>query len=239
MSSENFIALKDDQVLIDSLKKNNYTALFFYADWAEQCNQVELAIEALAKSYPTTTFFKIDAGEFEEIVEGYEIEMVPTVIFVKGKSTVDRIEGLNIPELTKVAKKLLEKGSEYVNGDEAATGRVSSASLPPKNKMDLTNRLKKIINHEPVMVFIKGTPAQPRCGFSRRIVEILKNNKVKFGHFDILSDEDVRQGLKEFSNWPTFPQLYIDGELVGGIDIVQEMVDTDEFIDSIPENSRL
>jgi Grx4 family monothiol glutaredoxin len=70
---------------------------------------------------------------------------------------------------------------------------------------------------------MQGTPEEPRCGFSRKVVEALQRNGAPFSTFDILTDEDVRQDLKEYSEWPTFPQLYADGELVGGCDIVLEM----------------
>jgi len=72
-------------------------------------------------------------------------------------------------------------------------------------------------------------PSHPRCGFSRQIVDILNAHSVTFDAFDILQDEDVRQVLKEFSNWPTYPQLYVNGELVGGLDIVRELVDSGDF----------
>jgi Grx4 family monothiol glutaredoxin len=70
------------------------------------------------------------------------------------------------------------------------------------------------------MLFMKGTPGEPKCGFSRQLVAILRDNAVKYGFFNILADDEVRQGLKEFADWPTFPQLWVDGELVGGLDIV-------------------
>ena len=73
------------------------------------------------------------------------------------------------------------------------------------------------------MLFMKGTPDAPRCGFSNQIVEVLKVNDISFSSFDILEDNEVRQGLKEFSEWPTYPQLYIKGELMGGLDIVKEI----------------
>jgi len=84
-------------------------------------------------------------------------------------------------------------------------------------------RLRALVSASPVQLFMKGSPAEPRCGFSRKVVEALKETGVPFGHFDILQDEEVRQGLKEFSNWPTYPQLYAKGELVGGCDIILEM----------------
>lgn len=93
----------------------------------------------------------------------------------------------------------------------------------PKEK-DLSTRLQELIEKQPVMVFIKGTPQEPRCGFSRQIVGLLNDRHVKYGHFDILSDDEVRQGLKTHVDWPTFPMLFYKGELLGGLDIVKEMV---------------
>lgn len=73
------------------------------------------------------------------------------------------------------------------------------------------------------MVFMKGSPEAPRCGFSRKVTEALSSEGISYGSFDILSDESVRQGLKQLSNWPTYPQVYVQGELLGGCDIVLEM----------------
>jgi Grx4 family monothiol glutaredoxin len=84
------------------------------------------------------------------------------------------------------------------------------------------------------MIFIKGTPEAPRCGFTKQLLALLNEQGVQFGSFDILSDPAVREGLKSFSNWPTYPQLYLSGELVGGLDIVKEMVASGEFASSIP-----
>lgn len=73
------------------------------------------------------------------------------------------------------------------------------------------------------MLFMKGSPNAPQCGFSRQITDILKSNDIPFASFDILTDERVRSGLKKFSDWPTFPQLYVSGEFVGGLDVVKEI----------------
>jgi Grx4 family monothiol glutaredoxin len=95
----------------------------------------------------------------------------------------------------------------------------------------LQSRIKKLVNRHKVMLFMKGLPSAPRCGFSRQIVEILDDSGVAYDAFDILEDEQVRQGLKEFSDWPTYPQLYVSGELVGGLDIVRELKDSNELED--------
>lgn len=99
----------------------------------------------------------------------------------------------------------------------------------------LEDRLKKLLTSSPVMLFMKGTPDAPRCGFSSKVVNALKEEGVKFGSFDILADEEVRQGLKTFSNWPTFPQLYCKGELVGGCDIVMELRGNSELKSTLSE----
>ena len=80
-----------------------------------------------------------------------------------------------------------------------------------------------------VVLFMKGVPDAPRCGFSRRIVGLLREQGVQFSSFDILQDESVRQGLKVLNDWPTFPQLIVKGEFVGGLDVVKEMVDNGEL----------
>jgi monothiol glutaredoxin len=88
---------------------------------------------------------------------------------------------------------------------------------------DVRARIQTLIAQSKVMLFMKGTKSFPACGFSNTVVQILKKEGVPFETFNILSDPDVRQGLKEFSSWPTYPQLYVDGKFVGGCDIVTEM----------------
>jgi len=80
-----------------------------------------------------------------------------------------------------------------------------------------------------VVLFMKGTPAEPRCGFSRKTIAVLRGKNVEFSHFDILTDDSVRQGLKVFNDWPTFPQLIIKGDFVGGLDVVSEMAENGEL----------
>ena len=85
---------------------------------------------------------------------------------------------------------------------------------------------------------MKGTPETPRCGFSRTAVELLQGAKITFSTFDILGDEEVRQGLKKYSNWPTYPQLYGDGKLVGGLDIMKELNEEGELADNLPASAK-
>jgi len=93
----------------------------------------------------------------------------------------------------------------------------------------LDARLQALINQAPVMLFMKGEPDAPQCGFSRTIVALLREHGVNFEHFDILEDEEVRQGLKRFSNWPTYPQVYAHGELLGGLDVCKDLAESGEL----------
>ncbi|KAF2459944.1 monothiol glutaredoxin-like protein-4 [Lineolata rhizophorae] len=96
-----------------------------------------------------------------------------------------------------------------------------------KTKEELFSRLADLVKAAPVMLFMKGTPSAPQCGFSRQTVSLLRQRGIRYGFFNILADDDVRQGLKEYADWPTFPQLWVGGELVGGLDIVKEEFEND------------
>ena len=93
----------------------------------------------------------------------------------------------------------------------------------------VADRIKQDIADNSVVLFMKGTPVFPQCGFSARVVQILTQLGVKFKGIDVLADPAIRQGIKEFSNWPTIPQLYVKGEFVGGCDIVSEMYENGEL----------
>ncbi|KAK7576122.1 hypothetical protein V9T40_012408 [Parthenolecanium corni] len=94
-------------------------------------------------------------------------------------------------------------------------------------------RLSSLINQADIMVFMKGDRNTPRCGFSRQLMEILKETNLPFDTFDILTDEDVRQSLKVYSNWPTYPQVYVKGELVGGLDIIKSLKEDGDLISTL------
>ncbi len=91
------------------------------------------------------------------------------------------------------------------------------------------DRIASDVGSNDVVLFMKGTPVFPQCGFSAAVVQILTNLGVKFKAIDVLKDPDVRQGIKDFSNWPTIPQLYVKGEFVGGCDIIREMYEAEEL----------
>lgn len=95
---------------------------------------------------------------------------------------------------------------------------------------DIFSEIKKEISENRVMLYMKGTPAMPQCGFSARVAQILQHLGVQgYGYANILEDQEKRQGIKDFTDWPTIPQLYIDGEFVGGSDIIMQMFQNGEL----------
>ena len=95
--------------------------------------------------------------------------------------------------------------------------------------------IEERINSSKVFLFMKGTPEDPQCGFSAQVVSILNDLGIEFDSFDVLSDENIRQGVKEYANWPTIPQLYINGKFIGGCDIVRELVASGELLEMVME----
>jgi monothiol glutaredoxin len=96
-------------------------------------------------------------------------------------------------------------------------------------------RIQSDVESNPVVLYMKGTPVFPQCGFSAQVVQVLSHLGVKFKAFNVLEDDQLREGIKEFSNWPTIPQLYVGGEFVGGCDIVREMYQSGELAELLKD----
>lgn len=88
---------------------------------------------------------------------------------------------------------------------------------------ELDTKIKELLKNYPVILFMKGDKYFPKCGFSKTVVDILNESEAHYATFDILLDEEIRSGLKEYSDWPTYPQLYIKGDLIGGCDIIKQL----------------
>ena len=203
------------------------TVINFMTDWHEPCLHMNLVFEELSRTFPSILYFQADAEVYEELGDSFDIEQVPTFVMVNNGLKVDQVVGANPLELKEMLAKYASMKQPLIS------------TLPVAEEL-LNDKLRKLVNSQPVMIFIKGTPAAPQCGFSRQLIEILDKEDCAYGSFNILEEEQVRQGLKEFSNWPTFPQVYIQGELVGGLDIVKEMVQDGEFQKMLPNlNARL
>ena len=99
--------------------------------------------------------------------------------------------------------------------------------------MEINERIKQDLDANPVKLYMKGSPSFPQCGFSKHVVDILANYDVEFGSTNILEDPEMRQGLKDYFDWPTFPMLCVSGELVGGCDIISELHQNGELQEAL------
>ncbi|KAJ1358145.1 hypothetical protein KIN20_016467 [Parelaphostrongylus tenuis] len=217
----------------------------FYASWAPPCDQVNKMLANLKedyKSYSIGVAF-IDAEAVPEVSAMCSISAAPTLVYFLDGKEVDRVDGYKPAETEmKLTKYSFDIAAAPRQASERATmptpsSKEVTATVPSskEHREDLNSRLKKLIESNRLMLFMKGSPDNPQCGFSKQIVELLNDVDASFGSFDILQDEEVRQGLKTYSNWPTFPQLYLDGELIGGLDVFREELHDDEFVAKLPK----
>ncbi|EPQ53900.1 glutaredoxin [Gloeophyllum trabeum ATCC 11539] len=201
----------------------------FWAPWAAPCAQMNDVVLELARRHPALLVLQVEAEEQPDIAESFEVEAVPAFVVLRGHTLLARVSGADAPALTNAIAAHLRPASVQPKAQSDALPAPPEGETPAQ----LEERLRGLMNQQRVMLFMKGTPDAPRCGFSRKTVGILRDHGVQFGSFDILSDESVRQGLKVVNNWPTFPQLIVNGEFVGGLDIIQEMIENGEFEDIV------
>ncbi|KAF8554002.1 glutaredoxin [Imleria badia] len=197
----------------------------FWAPFAEPCKQMNEVVTELAKKHPELLVLQVEAEEQEDISQSFDIQSVPSIILLRGHTLLDQISGVDAVSVSKSVDKHLGKGPRpYAQAIKLEESEESEEKL--------NARIRSIMNQSPVVLFMKGEPDGPRCGFSRKAVNLLREQNVNFTHFDILKDEAVRQGVKKLNDWPTYPQFIVKGELVGGLDVVTEMVTNGEFADA-------
>uniref|UniRef100_A0A0G4HW89 Thioredoxin domain-containing protein n=1 Tax=Chromera velia CCMP2878 TaxID=1169474 RepID=A0A0G4HW89_9ALVE len=199
----------------------------FFAGWHPPAKQMANMVGPLSKDFAKTCeFFLVDADKSADLMKSNKVQSIPTVLITKSGAVLAKIEGANPPALVQQLKQFssqLEAGMLKVDSNVAAAGGPAAATAASAPEESQQQRLERLTKAASVMVFMKGSKQQPFCKFSRALMGILNEYKVDFDTFDVLMDESVRAGMKTFSNWPTFPQLYVNGEFVGGVDIVTEM----------------
>lgn len=205
--------------------KEAFLVLIFDAKFTGQQDIVDESIKALLESPEVKdkiVLGMVDVEENNDLATELSILSVPMAACIMKGKTIKKIDTLEPSKLVKIVQEELRKYALLSTSDIA-----DSKVADPKER--LNEYLKRLVNRASVMVFMKGEPKAPRCGFSRQLVEILGKHDISYETFDILQDEDVRQGLKEFSDWPTYPQIYVKGEFVGGLDILKQMEETGEL----------
>ncbi|QPG73501.1 hypothetical protein FOA43_000812 [Brettanomyces nanus] len=231
--------------------KDKLIALYFHTPWASPCIQMNKVISTLADSPQNKhiDFLSINADNFPEISDLFDISAVPYFVLVKNGTILKELSGADPKEFASALEQLggneqeietnqadssvsKEKSSSVFDYVSSATNNQDAApaavALEEESPEQLKARLRKLTTAAPIMLFMKGTPSAPQCGFSRQLVAILREHQVRFGFFDILKDDTVRQGLKKFSDWPTYPQLYVGGNFQGGLDIIKESLSENE-----------
>lgn len=209
--------------------KGKAAVVHFWAEWAEQCGQMDEILKALLEVHKGKVYFgRCEAEETPEISQKYEISAVPTVLLLKDGKEISRINGIDPVKLSESVEKLV-------------SGQVLDSGVEAKTSETLNEKLHRIIHQDSIVLFMKGHPKEPKCKFSRAVMALFNEimPDLEFSHFDILQDEEVRQGIKEYSNWPTFPQLYIEGDLVGGLDVMKEMNEEAELVEMFEKADKL
>ncbi|KAK2624239.1 hypothetical protein QTJ16_006189 [Diplocarpon rosae] len=243
-----------------SLPASTLQVIYFKAEWAAPCKQMTTVLKTLASSYPiteplSTSWIALDAEDVPDVSDSFDVTAVPFLVLQRDGQVLETVSGSDALKVRTAIEKHANASSTPKAVSKAATTPASNgmeakslnndaptsqdpATAPEKSSAEikedkeaLHKRLSSLVKAAPVMLFMKGTPSAPQCGFSRQLVALLRENSVKYGFFNILADDEVRQGLKEFADWPTFPQLWVDGDLIGGLDIVKEEISNDpEFL---------
>ncbi|XP_031396420.1 monothiol glutaredoxin-S17 [Punica granatum] len=240
--------VKSKEELDGVVKTGAPTILHFWASWCDASKHMDQVFSHLSTDFPLSHFLRVEAEEQPEISVAYSVAAVPYFVFFKDGKVVYTLEGADPSGLANKVSKiagLIKPGEpaapaslgmaagpavlETVQELAKENGSFQAEPVHPGISSSLKFRLQELVKSNSVMLFMKGVPEAPRCGFSQKVVDILKDEGVKFGSFDILSDDEVREGLKKFSNWPTFPQLYCNGELLGGCDIAVAMHESGEL----------
>jgi len=237
-SIEEITSVESWEKHVSSLPPHTLLIVSFHAPWAAPCAQMATVLSTLASEYPvtqplSTSWVKVNAEDLSDISEAYNVTAVPFLVLIRNGEVLETVSGSSAVKVRNAIESHASKTGTVAtanNGSTTATRNDEPEATTEedleKKKQELFRRLGDLVKAAPVMLFMKGTPSEPKCGFSRQLVGILRDNAVKYGFFNILADDEVRQGLKEFADWPTFPQLWVDGELVGGLDIVKEELDS-------------
>mmetsp|Transcript_31225 Transcript_31225/g.92933 ORF Transcript_31225/g.92933 Transcript_31225/m.92933 type:complete len:352 (+) Transcript_31225:45-1100(+) len=214
------------------------TTVLLWAPWHPPSVHLTKVLEAIAAEHKTVGFAKVNTDVCPGLATSLSADQVPFAAFLDPQGNkIDQLAGADPPKLVEKVKNLAMRPFEPSGTCSGSTACANSGACGGQGgEEDLNAKLKNLINFSPVMLFMKGSKDEPFCKFSKQAVGILNKHGAEYSTFDILQDDEVRQGLKDYSNWKTYPQLYIDGELMGGVDILKEM-DEDGTLDEALKGS--
>eukprot|EP00483_Globobulimina_turgida_P011512 UN11534 len=208
------LTVKNEDSFKTSYAKSSFCVLYFWTDWHNSCKQIQSVLSELSYDHKELQFYSINAEQFEDLTSLFNVESVPTIILCKKQTETKRLEGESIPNTVNTIKQFAnhsQTDSSLILKPNYEEEKEKEKEKEKESTQQLNQRIAKLIAAAPIMLFMKGTPQEPKCKFSRAIVEIFaQQNVTKYGYFNILNDVLVRNQIKIYSNWKTFPQLYIN-----------------------------
>ena len=200
----------------------------FVADWAgEACTSAHQILSASSSKHSVPFTVVTEESDASNLFDSMRVEVVPSVVAVKNGMEVGRVEGVDPKGIISLVEKYSDTNNIEVEINIAAQANTMPVPVNPPTTYS-NDQIVALINRHKLMLFIKGTPEQPQCGFTTQLLRLLSEHGLHaqnghFSTFNILADAALRAALKEWAQWPTYPQIYWKGELLGGLDILKEM----------------
>lgn len=190
---------------------SSLVVLVFTSPQVAACEDLLVALNEFSGVHPEITFAQIDINRLPEAVEYFKVTALPLTLVYQATSQLHKLEGSDVPWV-------LAQISSSQNSWTETYSAVKATSY---------EKIQSLIGSAPLVLFIKGSPAAPKCKFTKKLLGLLSPHA--FESVDILEDDSVREWMKQYSNWPTFPQVYFKGEFLGGVDIIEEMHNSGEL----------
>lgn len=225
--------------------------IYFYMENDELCHSMGNFIMESNTKFEDILFFYInmDYPLNKDILQMFNVSIVPYGILLKDSYVLQKFYGSNLINFLQTLDECTSTIYSGVNINNSLPenknqeGRTLQKYNQTFNKnvlhdeedfldtetliSELDEKLERLVNSMPVMVFVKGTPNEPKCRYSRYLIELLRKHHIRFGFFNVLKDPFIKEALKRFTDWPTFPQVYLNGEFQGGLDIIIENLEED------------
>jgi Grx4 family monothiol glutaredoxin len=196
----------------------------FSASWCEPCKAVNEFLEKEATSYEgRVVFAEVDCERLGDVCENEGVESVPFIAFFRTPIAGEVRHVERVADVAGAKMDLISMNIRSLYGDNGGKG------VQREDFTSVDDYLKYLTTRKGVVMFITGTPSRPRCGFTGRLCALVQELGVPFTYYDVMASDEVCERLKTYANWPTYPQVYVDGELIGGWDICRELNEEGEL----------
>lgn len=196
--------------------------MHFSASWCEPCAAIRNFLQSKVDSYKGNSIFaEVDCDANPDICKAEGIKAVPVLLFYRKSDSTVLQTAVPVAEVYGAKMEKIEQNLVSLYGSKRS------------DYDTLEDYLKHLTKRPGIVVFITGSASRPRCGFTEKLCQLLDELKAEYLYYDVMGNEEVCQGLKRFSEWPTYPQVYVDGELIGGFDICKELFENGTLKDSL------